>query len=127
MKNSLPIFIVALIIVGAAAFFAGTKYQANQNRAGGNSQFRRVLGNGTNGAVERGQIIEVSDNSVTIKMADGSSKIILLSDKTTISQTTAGSKTDLKTGETVAVFGTSNSDGSITAQNVQLNPQFRGQ
>lgn len=33
---------------------------------------------------------------------------------------------DVKVGEKVAAFGTENSDGSITAQSVQLNPAMRG-
>jgi len=34
-------------------------------------------------------------------------------------------KTDLKKGDQAAIFGSENSDGSVTAQNIQLNPQFR--
>jgi len=32
---------------------------------------------------------------------------------------------EIISSEQVAVFGTENSDGSVTAQNIQLNPQFR--
>ena len=135
MKNSLPIFIIIAIIVAGGAFFAGTKYQAGQRNNfalnGVNGQFRRGLGgNGTfggaNGNVARGDIIDVSDTGMTVKLPDGSSKIVILSDKTTISKAATGSRSDLKNGETVAIFGTSNSDDSLTAQNVQLNPQDRG-
>ena len=49
---------------------------------------------------------------------DGSSKIVNLTSQTTISKTTTGSATDLKSGETVTAIGTTNSDGSVTAQNV---------
>lgn len=58
-------------------------------------------------------------------MQDGSSKIVLFSDFTTYNKTSEGSKSDLKVGEKIAVFGTDNSDGSVTAQSVQLNPQLR--
>lgn len=34
----------------------------------------------------------------------------------------SGSKSDLKTGDTVNVIGAQNSDGSVTAQDVQINP-----
>lgn len=134
MTNNLKIIVILLLlIVGGAGFFAGTKYQQSQTqnafRQGFNGQMptrNRAGGANANGAATRGDIIDVSNASITIKLADGSSKIVLVSDKTTISTTSAGSKSDLKNGETVAVFGTTNSDGSLTAQNVQINPQDRG-
>lgn len=50
-----------------------------------------------------------------------------MSDKTQINKTSAGAKSDLAKGAQVAVFGTENSDGSVSAQNIQLNPmQFGG-
>lgn len=55
----------------------------------------------------------------------GSSKIVVLSDKTLINKAEQATKSDLKTGEKVAVFGSSNSNGSVTAQSIQLNPMFR--
>ena len=68
----------------------------------------------------RGQIISADNNSITVKMQDGSSKIVAISDKTTINKSTQGSKTDLTNGQEVTAFGTKNSDGSITAQIVSL-------
>lgn len=126
MKNSLVILAV-ILVVAAGSFFAGIKYQetkgGSQNVNQRGNQFRRGLG--TNGQALRGEVIDVSDQSITIKLSDGSSKIVLLSDKTTISKTTEGSKADIKNGENVAIFGTTNSDASVTAQNIQLNPRLR--
>jgi len=56
-----------------------------------------------------------------------SSKIVLLSDGTQINKAETVDKSELKSGVKVAVFGTENSDGSVTAQNVQVNPILRGQ
>lgn len=58
-------------------------------------------------------------------MQDGSTKIIILSDQTVINKSSEGSKSDLKTGERVTTFGTENSDGSITAQNISIGGMFR--
>ena len=55
----------------------------------------------------------------------GSSKIIILTDSTAINKSAEGTREDFKTGEKIGVFGTENSDGSITAQNIQLNPTVR--
>ena len=43
-----------------------------------------------------------------------------------INKAAAATKADLTVGQRVAVFGTTNTDGSVTAANVQLNPMMRG-
>jgi hypothetical protein len=74
-----------------------------------------------------GQIISSDSNSITVKQQDGSSRIVLFTDKTAINKANQASTSDLKVGETVAVVGQQNSDGSVTAQNIQINPiEFRG-
>ena len=47
-------------------------------------------------------------------------KIINISSQTKINKTTSGSQSDLKTGDRVTAFGTTNSDGSVTAQTINL-------
>jgi hypothetical protein len=114
---------------GSAGQFAGTGTAANGQSRGnlrmmGNSQ----SGTGTNGAGNfmrngaSGQISSIDATSLTVKMADGSSRIVLFSDKTTYENTTKATKDDLKTGAQVRVIGTANADGSVTAANVTLNP-----
>ncbi len=129
MKNHWIITIILVIAVGIAGFFVGMQYQKMQrgNFAGrfGGAGFQRF--GGTNGANRPvlGQIISSDANSITVKLMDGSSKIVIVSSSTTINKAATGTKDDLKQGSTVAVFGTANSDGSVTAQNIQLNPQMR--
>lgn len=124
--NSKIMIVILLIIVGGGGFFAGLKYQTGkaitanfQQRQMGNS-FRQRLGQ--NFRPVRGDIIGRDDKSITVKLPDGSSKIILFSDKTVYLKSSTGSKDDLKTGDKVMVIGTENSDGSVTAQDVQINP-----
>lgn len=139
MKNNWVITIVVAIVVAAVAFFGGMKYQQshalasnanagfgqNFGRRGQNGQGARTGGRGGFGGANVGEIVSMDANSVTIKLQDGSSKIVNLSSSTTYSKTDTASKTDLKTGDRIAAFGTANSDGSITAQNIQVNPMFR--
>jgi hypothetical protein len=139
MKSIKPLYVVIIaVLVGAAAFFGGMQYQKMQRpnfAQFGNGQFARQGGQGgqinrrfgqNGGGAVAGEITSQDDKSITVKMPDGSSKIVILSSTTSINKQATGSKDDLKTGERVAVFGQSNSDGSVTAQSIQLNPAMRG-
>lgn len=130
MKNINAIAIVLLLIGLGGGFFAGMQYQKTQKNMGQNgqrgnlAQGRRFGGQNGSRPVA-GEILSSDDKSITVKLQDGSSKIVLVSDKTQINKAATASKVDLKVGEKVAVFGSDNSDGSVTALNIQLNPQFR--
>lgn len=139
MKNNnvLNILIVA-ILAGAVGFLSGMKYQLSKQPAfnrqfWGGQGMRSGQGQGNAGLPGdrrgfrpvNGEIISADEKSITVKLQDGSSKIVLFSDKTEINKAASGAKEDLKVGEKVAVFGTENTDGSVTSQNIQLNPMFR--
>lgn len=119
--------IITLVLGLAAGFFIGMKYQQGQTGTGrGGGQFAQRFGQGQQGLRPvAGQILSVDDTGITVKARDGSSKIVIISSSTSIDKPTQASKSDLKQGDMVAVFGTQNADGSVTAQNVQINPAFR--
>jgi hypothetical protein len=132
MKNNLIIVaIIIAIIAGAAGFFGGIKYQQSKTPSfSRNFQGQRGQPNGNNAnqglRPVSGTIISQDETSITVKLADESSKIILLTDNSTINKTEEGSKEDLTEGTEVTVFGQANSDGSITAQNIQIGTGFFG-
>ena len=146
MKSIKPIYVLILVIVFAAGgFYGGMQYQKSQRAsfamgaygAAGGQFGRRAGGMGGNfqagGSAQAmrpvsGEIVSQDSKSVTVKMADGSSKIVNLSDQTKINKASTGSMADLKSGTKVSVFGTTNSDGSVTAQMVSIggNMMFRG-
>ncbi|SRR5258708_3643163 len=122
-KNIIIAAVIALIIGGGAGFFGGMQYQKSQTpqRQFGNGNRGNGMGRlGANGMAVRGQVISVDNNSITVKMPDGSTKIVILSSTTMIGKSTTGSVTDLTNGVNVTIFGNTNSDGSVTAQNVQV-------
>jgi hypothetical protein len=127
--------IVVIVLVAAGGFFGGMKYQQSKvpafgrqfAGAGGTGGAGGAGGNRVNGSRPvMGQIIASDNNSITVKMQDGSTKIVIVSASTGINKAASGTIADLTVGETVSAFGTTNTDGSITAQNIQLNPQQRG-
>ena len=136
------ILVLFFVIVGALGFFGGLKYgqtpkalaklsssklmqvfAANRgNRENDNSGRFAARAAGSNGNFVNGQILSQDDKSLTIKMADKSTKIVIFSDSTRVGKVADGSKSDLTTGEQVLVNGTANSDGSLTAQSIQIRP-----
>lgn len=123
-----------VVLVGAIFFYGGFFYGKSvaKNIAGGASaQFargNRVGGaNGAgrgmrNGQFINGEILSKDNNSITVKMMDGSSKIVFFSASTTIARTIEGAATDLSVGERVMVGGTAGGDGAVVAQSIQIRP-----
>ena len=140
MKKILPIIII-VIIVGTGAFFGGMKYdqskQTNSRQQIFGQMGANVGGIRSSGARDGagnfvgGEIIakdnpagDGASKSITIKLQDGGSKIIFFSDSTPITKSASGTTNDLNIGENLMVTGQTNSDGSITAQTIQIRPQI---
>lgn len=136
MKKTHQTIIIA-VAVGTVCFYGGMKvgqgskssagtqqanYQGGQRGTGGGGRNGLASGNGFTG----GEILSKDANGITIKLRDGSSKIVLVSGSTPVMKAAQGSIADLNVGEQVTITGTQNSDGSITAQSVQIRPTGMG-
>jgi hypothetical protein len=139
--NQIVITLVLLIVFSTGSFFAGTKYQQKKNisqfsqRNMTNIPSRNSTGRGADTTTGTGQmkgnngfnqtigeVVSIDDTSITVKTADGGSKIILISDSTVFSQSTTVVKSDIKVGAKIAVMGSTNTDGSLTGKRIDLNP-----
>ena len=134
MKISLLFTVISVVIVGVLSFFGGMKFQESKfpgssrpftGRFGDGNATGSQQNRGRPGGQVTGEVISNDDKSITVRLQDGSSKIVLFSGSTSINKSAQGSTGDLKVGEQVAVFGSNNTDGTVTAQNIQLNPIFR--
>jgi hypothetical protein len=149
------IVIVTAVVVGGGAFFGGMKYAESKSPQGRVSQadfqnlqnlspeerqqrlqelganagagFRGGAGGGQRGGggLTAGEIIVKDDKSLIVKLQDGGSKIVFLSDSTEITKSAAGALSDLEVGKNITINGTANSDGSVTAQSIQLRPNLQ--
>lgn len=125
MKKLLPIIIVAIIVV-AGTFYGGMLYGKGKSSqgprqfegAGIGFQNREQVNRG--GSFTGGEIIAIDNESVTVKIQDGGSKIIFFSDSAKITKSADGVLSDLKVGENIMVTGSANQDGSVTAQTIQI-------
>ena len=145
-KKAIITAIVVAVIFGGGGFYGGIVYGKNAAVSQRQNNFAQMGGNfsgrsgnnagGTGSAGQNrqsgamrngggfiaGQITAKDDKSITVQDRSGSSKIILYSGSTTVGKAVAGATSDLSTGENVMVSGTTNSDGSVTAENIQIRP-----
>lgn len=131
--------VVGAVVLGVACFYGGMVYGQSQSasartQAGrfGNGQGGYVFqGRGGNGQGNAqggggfGQITEIGDGYMVIADNNGNQTRVTVTDTTLIEKNASVELTDLSTGETVMVSGSTASDGSITARNVQVAPAGR--
>lgn len=136
IAKNIAIVAILVIAVGGGAFYGGTAYEKKQRSANlgnrmqqGRSQGMTPSGNFARG--ERngggnvdGEIISKDEKSVTIKTRDGGSKIVYFSDATSVGKSTEGGLEDLENGKQIMISGQTNSDGSVTAENIQIRPMI---
>ncbi|NTU98831.1 hypothetical protein HGA64_02390 [Candidatus Falkowbacteria bacterium] len=135
-KISLVTAIILIVVISGASFYGGTKFAASKQASplgvrGANFQGMRNgftgangQGRGANGGIVNGEVIKQDSNSITVKLRDGGSKTVYLSDTTTVSKSVDGSKKDVQTGSNVMVIGKASSDGSVIADSVQIRPNL---
>jgi len=134
-KNHLTLTIVIAIVAATLGFFGGSTYASSKGIPNPNPNFAR---NGAMGAANRanrqggmggglinGTILSKDDQSVTLKLRDGGSKIVFISASTDIGKFVKGAAEDLQTDENVMVTGKTNTDGSVTASSIQIRSADR--
>ncbi|HRH23372.1 MAG TPA: DUF5666 domain-containing protein [Candidatus Magasanikbacteria bacterium] len=135
MNKTVGILSVLVLCAGIGGFFGGMQYQKSKGvtqmpnfMSGGGTgmmqQGRMGQGGGarfTGGAgFTSGEILSKDESSMTVKLMDGGSKIVLFSASTTVMKATEVSKDELAVGEQVTVTGATNTDGTVSAQSVQV-------
>jgi hypothetical protein len=137
--------VVVALVVGGGGFYAGETYQAGQAPAARTgSAFAGRTGTGAAGFAGRavagggatfGTIVAKDASSITVQLpsststtATTGSKVVLYDSSTQVQELQSVAASGLTVGQSVTVTGTANSDGSITAQSIQVRPATtRGQ
>ena len=131
-RNTQTVYLVSILLI-VAAFFLG-RWSVRNNNVPVQNNFAQngggmMRGQGVNrannfGGSLRGIVDSLDKNTLVIKNQDGSSKIVLLSSSTTVSKSVMTDVSTLISGDNVMVRGKVNTDGSISADSIQV---FTGQ
>ena len=135
-KKNIVSVIVCLAIAGVS-FWGGMQYSSSkkvqnrlpvefnkdgfgQNMGSRTGQGMRTGQNG--GGFTSGEVLSIDATSMTVKLRDGGSKIVLLSPSSKIEKTVDGSISDVIVGKSVMITGVTNPDGSVSATSIQMRP-----
>jgi len=131
MKKNLILILIALIIVGAGGFFGGMKYGESQALKNLTPEKMREIFQQTRGQFQTqrqrmaqgfivGEVISKDEKGLTIKLPDGSTRIVFLSESTQILKSVQGNIQDIEIGKQVIVSGEQTTEGFLTAKTIQI-------
>lgn len=125
----LPSILISIIVAGGVGYYVGSHHPSVQaGRAGGfaggapGAQRGGFARGAATGGMVNGSVVSLADNILTIKGRDGGSRVVLFTGSTKVSKSVDGARTDVKEGTNVLIIGSQNSDGSVTAETVQIRP-----
>jgi hypothetical protein len=123
--------VIALVALGGGFYWGKASVAISQGGfAGGagayGSSTRRLAGGTTGGGLVSGQIMTMDSSSITLQLANGNSQVVFYSSSTPVSEPTIVSVSKLTVGTNVMIGGTTNSDGSLTAQSIQVRAAGTG-
>jgi len=122
--------VVALVALGGG-FYWGKAIAASARGTGrlagayGSSTHSFVAG-AAGGNLVVGQISAMDSSSITLQLANGNSQVVFYSSSTQVSEPTIVSPSTLSVGTNVMIGGTTNSDGSLTAESIQVRSASAG-
>ena len=116
--------VIAIVALGGGYFWGKAGVSASRAGFAGagtyGSSTRRFTGAAGAGGLTTGQISTIDSSSITLQLANGNSQVVFYSSSTPVSEPTIVSVSTLKVGTNVMVGGTPNTDGSLTAQTIQV-------
>lgn len=122
MKREI-LFLIILILVATAAFYGGMKYQQSKmpqriffQRGGQTIQAREGM--------FYGEVISKDEKNLTLKLPDGSTRIVFLSEQTEFLKTTEGDLNDIEVGKQIMIIGNQTIEGAFVAEQIHLSPRI---
>jgi hypothetical protein len=129
----IAVVVTAIVFGGGGYFFGkqGTKAQApqtftrgTQGGVGQNASGRTARPGGmAGGGMTSGEVLSKDGTSLTLKLRDGGSRIVIYAPSTNILRTASGTIEDISIGAQISVIGTQNPDGSMVATSLQVRPE----
>jgi phage baseplate assembly protein gpV len=125
-KTHIIWLLVAIVALVGGFYWGRANGTASRGSFAGAGTFssstRRFAGTGgaASGGLAAGQITAMDSSSITLQLANGNSEVVFYTSSTPVSEPTTVLPSTLKVGTNVMVTGTSNSDGSVTAQTIQV-------
>ncbi len=130
-KKQIVWIVVGAVVLAGVSFWVGksstiapTLAARGQFGAMGGAGVRQGSVRPSGGGAIMGEVLSKDASGITVKLRDGGSKIVFVSNSTQVLKSAPGTIEDVSIGETVSVTGIANADGSVTAQSLQIRPSF---
>ncbi|HTR19111.1 MAG TPA: hypothetical protein VMH91_04025 [Candidatus Paceibacterota bacterium] len=135
-KTAWVTVVVVAVVFAGGGYYVGAKAQTSpaptsRFSGGGGATFvgRGGGGFGGGGGATIGTILQVGNGSITLQLPNSTSttattgtKIVLVGSQTQVQELQSVPVSSLSVGQTITVNGTANSDGSVTANSIQVLP-----